>query len=791
MKKRCLLFTIFLFTCFFSNAQLVENFENATVGSTSFTMNGFEFNLTGDFLIDQFNNFSCNGNTGTNKFMDSGFGDGPSQGVIGSITPADPAVTFQLCTFANMCAWPGQQDGSNSSSGIFRFTGTKEDGSTVSEDIPLASTNGNDFITFKFKGNIWGGVVLKSLEVEIISTQDATDYLALDNLVFSNVISADKNAFINELPIPYQIDSDNILLEMSEHEHSFNPGDPDHYLHAPVPSFAFNEVGTTTPMTILGPSLVWNYGAQLHTEVTNNIDRVSTTHWHGAHVPQYADGGPHQKIQVDSTWKIDFEILDKSATMWYHPHAIDITYEQVQLGLSGMIYVEDPVDGVGDDAILNFIHEIIPHDYNVNDFPLIFQTKFFELVDSTNSYHIKEKLGFKSCYEYLVNGVMNPYLEVPASMTRLRVLNGDGKFTYNFAVGDKDFNPEPFQLIATDAGYTDRTYEMESVYMAPGERTEWLLDLRGREGDTLYIYNDVSGFPNDTSIIGDKPTTDNYAADKLLLQLIVGEDDAPPSPIIAFPIDLHPLETPDVHPWTKKRTKTYYHNKDQSNCDSSWTTSNKIFTIDKQPMQITCVNDTVMVDSTEIWEIVNTTAHAHPFHIHDIHFWVIDAWNNVTMEPIDKSLWPNVFAGPKDNVLVLKDWTLQFVTTFDDFGTAIAYENSYMYHCHILPHEDKGMMGQFVVWDGVSVNTEAPLNPDGTMLLYPNPASDRLNLEGASDQESQVRIYSIQGQLLSEQTLAPFAGRVDFSIADVPRGMAIVEWITEEGRFVSKVLVQR
>lgn len=597
--------------------------------------------------------------------------------------------------------------------------------------------------------------------------------------------------FPNKLPIPYLINSDTILLEMSEHQHSFNPGDPNHYLFSPIRTFAFNEVGAATPTTILGPSIVWNYREDLHIEVTNNIDRVSTTHWHGAHVPQYADGGPHQKIQIGDTWKIDFPVLDKSATMWYHPHAIDITYEQVQMGLSGMIYVEDPVDGVGDDAILTALHNILPVAYGENDFPLIFQTKFFLFDSTAMSYRIKDELGFKKGYEYLVNGVMNPYLEVPANMIRLRVLNGDGKFTFNLAVGDKAFNPEPFQLIATDAGYTDRSYEMEGIYMAPGERTEWLLDLRGRAGDTLYIYNYVSGFPNDRSIIGDAATTEQYAVDKHLIKLIVTPRNSSfISPIIDFPINLHPPETPVIHPWTNKRTKTFYKSTAVFNCDSSWTLDESIFTIDHQPMQLSCVNDTVMLDSTEVWEVVNTTPQAHPFHIHDIHFWVIDGWHTDTGAPIDQSLWPNVFKGPKDNVLVLPNWTLQLATTFSDYGTPIAPENSYMFHCHILPHEDRGMMGQFVVWDGTVTSVPSVLNPDKTLRLHPNPATERLYLTGSSDRESKIRIYNVQGQLLSERKLAPFSRQTDFPITEIPRGLVFVEWITQEGHFVSKVLVQ-
>ncbi|MBT8232201.1 MAG: multicopper oxidase domain-containing protein [Bacteroidia bacterium] len=603
--------------------------------------------------------------------------------------------------------------------------------------------------------------------------------------------------FPNPLPIPYQIKSDNILLEMSEHEHSFNPGDPTHYLNKPVKAFAFNEVGSSEQMTILGPSIVWNYKAQLHNEVTNNIDRVSTTHWHGAHVPAHADGGPHQKIQVGDTWEVDFEVLDKSATMWYHPHAIDITYEQVQMGLSGMIYVEDPFDGVGDDAILTQLHEILPTDYGVNDFPLIFQTKFFALVDSaTMTYRIKDELGFSTGYEYMVNGVLNPHLDVPDNMIRLRVLNGDGKFTFKFAIHDENFEPVPFQLIATDAGYTDQSYAMESIYMAPGERTEWLVNLRGQAGKSFYIYNAISQFPNDGSIIGDTVTTSPYVRDTILMRLDVEPNiNAPLSPIVSFPINLVDVdkEIPTIYPWTNRRVKTFYQDTLVSNCDSTWVVANTkkpIFTIDHAPMSLHCVNDVVMVDSTEVWEIVNTTDRGHPFHIHDIHFWVIDAWNNVTDEPIIKSQYPNIFKGPKDNVMVFKDWTIQFVTNFADFGTAIAPDSCYMYHCHILPHEDKGMMGQFVVWNGIISDVETSLDPSLSMKLYPNPASDILNLESASEKESQVRIYNTQGQLLGKRTLAPFSGQTYFSVADIPRGLVLVEWITNDGRVVSKVMIQ-
>lgn len=71
--------------------------------------------------------------------------------------------------------------------------------------------------------------------------------------------------------------------------------------------------------------------------------------------------------------------------------------------------------------------------------------------------------GYKDNYQYIINGVVDPYLEVPANMVRLRILNGDAKFSFNLGVGDLNLNPEGFQFIATDAGYTDSSYAMNEV----------------------------------------------------------------------------------------------------------------------------------------------------------------------------------------------------------------------------------------------------------------------------------------------------------------------------------------
>lgn len=604
--------------------------------------------------------------------------------------------------------------------------------------------------------------------------------------------------FVNPMLIPPLITTPDYHLVVQDTVHNFNLFGTGK-LNRNIATMAFNDTDNRV-MTVLGPSISWQFGNQINAQVSNELERVTTTHWHGAHVPPHADGGPHQRIQPGTTWTPSFEVKDKSATMWYHPHAMDLTYEQVQMGLSGMIYVEDPI---GEDPVLSSIHEILPTEYGVNDFPIIIQTKQFLQDTGNDSIWINNGFGYKNKYVHLVNGRVDPYLVVPPSMIRLRILNGDGKFAFNLGIGNANLDPNYFQLIATDAGYTDRSYEMTEILMAPGERTEWLVDLRGyNEGDTLFIYNKLSEIP--PGVIGSS-AHGNDGQDRLLLKLIVGSNSGPLSPIIAFPIPLHPSEAPPMDEVTNHRVKTFYRNlvvcdttyldDNQMEIDSIDCTSKKHYNIDQTLMDMMVVNDVVKMDSTEIWTIDNTSDVAHPWHIHDIHFWV----TQVVLpsgDIINRNNFPDslisIFAGPKDNVLVQPGWKLSYIATFADFGTPIHPSNSYMYHCHILPHEDKGMMGQFVVWDGSDTNVATKELEENIpkMNVYPNPTDGLLYLEGDSQAKSLVRVTDIRGQVLRELQVAPFSGAISLNLENMPTGIVFVQWFTDKGRAVRKVILK-
>ena len=183
--------TLFLILFTLSSFAQTEDFEGETVFGTTFTIDGVLFNMTGDFRVSEFGNFSCGGtNSGLNRYMDSGYlTDGPSSGIIGSISPVNSCATFQMDTGTNaQWGWTGTNDGQNQTPGTIRFTGTKPDQTSVSQDISFAPTNTIALVPFTFSNGIWGGVDLISLQMEIVnSPPQLCDYFALDELVFSNI----------------------------------------------------------------------------------------------------------------------------------------------------------------------------------------------------------------------------------------------------------------------------------------------------------------------------------------------------------------------------------------------------------------------------------------------------------------------------------------------------------------------------------------------------------------------------------------------------------------------------
>ncbi|WP_320178368.1 multicopper oxidase domain-containing protein [Roseovarius pacificus] len=153
----------------------------------------------------------------------------------------------------------------------------------------------------------------------------------------------------------------------------------------------------------LGPTIRASRGRKITIRVENRLSESSTAHWHGAHLPADADGGPHQEIGAGKTWDASFTVNQPAATLWYHPHFMGSTARQVYEGLAGMFIIDDEFSGnLG-----------LPDDYGNDDIPLILQERRF---DSSGRFGYNPRMpdlmhGYFG-NTMLVNGAVEPYKNV-------------------------------------------------------------------------------------------------------------------------------------------------------------------------------------------------------------------------------------------------------------------------------------------------------------------------------------------------------------------------------------------
>src|SRR5690625_1559413 len=177
----------------------------------------------------------------------------------------------------------------------------------------------------------------------------------------------------------------------------------------------------------LGPVIRVRKGEEVSVKVKNKLDDVTTIHWHGLEVDGDEDGGPHSGIQPGESCSPEFKIDQPAATLWYHPHPEQQTGRQVYKGLAGLFLIEDEVSDRLD----------IPKEYGVDDVPLVIQDKRLNS-DGSFEYDLgmRDVMNGLQGETMLVNGAVNPFLEVPGGMMRLRLLNGSNASVYVLDFGN-------------------------------------------------------------------------------------------------------------------------------------------------------------------------------------------------------------------------------------------------------------------------------------------------------------------------------------------------------------------
>jgi blue copper oxidase len=396
----------------------------------------------------------------------------------------------------------------------------------------------------------------------------------------------------------------------------------------------------------LGPTLRATRGDQVVMQVRNDLPEPTTIHWHGMHLPAAADGGPHQPIHPGTTWAPSWRIDQPAATLWYHPHLHQRTDDHVYRGLAGLFLLEDPQAS----------SLPLPDRYGIDDIPVILQDKRFDKQGKLDfgepAFSSVGRLGD----QLLVNGTHDPYLDVGSRRVRLRLLNASTARSYDIGFADD----RAFELIASDGGLLERPHRTTRVPLSPGERAEVVAEFQPGERVVL------RSFPPDLGL-------DNFQG------RFAGGDDS--FDLLQVRAGAELTRSPEVPPRLARHARL-----DQ---DEAARTRRLEFNgssrINGRPMDMGRIDQAVTVDTTEVWEVANRSGNLHNFHVHDVQFKVVDHAGGPP---------PPAAAGWKDTVLVPPGAILRLVVRFTDYTDPAL---PYMFHCHLLQHEDNGMMGQFVV----------------------------------------------------------------------------------------------
>ncbi len=376
----------------------------------------------------------------------------------------------------------------------------------------------------------------------------------------------------------------------------------------------------------LGPVIKVDRYDEVRVHVDNQLSDSTSVHWHGLEVDGPEDGGPYQVINANDTWNPSFVVDQQAATLWFHPHVMGTTATQVYQGLAGLFIVEDE-----NSKSLN-----LPSDYGVNDIPLILQDRAF---DSNNQFIYIDSMDGALGNRMIVNGAINPYLDVNQELIRFRIVNGANARNFNLHLSDNS----SFYQIASDGGLLESPIEMDNLFLAPGERAEIIIDFsKYSKGDTLQLLSE-----------------DKLLVDYHIQNLVDETSELPPT--------LNQYEEIDLSLVT--RTKTV-----------ELDAMGMFVAIDGKQFDPARIDSEINQGEYQIWEVsVNSgmmSTPGHPFHIHSTQFRVISI--NGAAPPLNDQ-------GYKDTVYVRNGETVQLLVKFDHKGL-------FMYHCHILEHEEAGMM---------------------------------------------------------------------------------------------------
>jgi blue copper oxidase len=440
--------------------------------------------------------------------------------------------------------------------------------------------------------------------------------------------------------------------------------------------------------SLLGPVVRVRSGQSVTARITNKLQVESSVHWHGLFTPSDVDG-PFNPIMPGEAFSPTLKISQPAATTWFHPHPHGDTARQTYMGLAGLLYVDD-----GSAAAFN-----LPRDYGIDDIPIILQDRNFgkdgQLVYDRSPMAMMH--GSRGA-NVIVNGAVRPIMRPPAGLLRLRLLDGANARNFKLAFSDDRL----FHVIANDAGWLAEPVPLKEIEISPGERYEILVDMSDGKPVDLLTWPDHNGRFGDSMTERAKEFVARMRERREAV-LRFEPMQAGDRPKRDVPRLLEDPGRPNVAKSIRRRSFTMdsmmmanmqmmrgggamgHAGHGQPSASSGGSghamSSGMRMGINGKTYDMARLDAEVALGSDEIWEVVSTEM-AHPFHIHGATF------RTLTKGGTEIAAHE---AGIKDTVLV--DSKAELLVSFRQPSTR---QKPFVFHCHILEHEELGMMGTYL-----------------------------------------------------------------------------------------------
>jgi blue copper oxidase len=427
------------------------------------------------------------------------------------------------------------------------------------------------------------------------------------------------------------------------------------------------ETLTASPDSYLGPTFRVRPGQRVRVRFENALPEASLVHWHGLDVAQENDGHPRYAVEPGGSRVYDFQVTDRPATYWYHPHPHQRTAPQVYAGLAGLFIVSDGQDGARGLPAPAF------------ELPLVLQDRVLG-ADGQLIYQPNPMMGFLGDRMF-VNGRETPHFEVKEGTYRLRVLNGSNARIYKLAWSDGS----PMVVLGTDGGLLGAPVTRPYLMLAPGERADLWADFgRGPSGTEVALQS-LSFSAGGMGHMGGmgRGRGGGSSGNDGTLHLCrfaargKGERLTLPrrleAPAFGPPEEVVNAEQPRQFPVSMQMMR--------------WLLNGRPFA-----MTEVAANEHIRRGVTEDWEFSNLDgmmALPHPIHIHGGQFQIVGRASPQGTNPAVAD--GRIDQGWKDTVLLMPGERVRVRVRF------ARHAGLFLYHCHNLEHEDMGMMRNFRV----------------------------------------------------------------------------------------------